>query len=424
MKDALKTIMTDFWNSKAPYTPRNKVSRELAEGKTSLVITGPRRAGKSFTLYEIRDHLATQQKDVAYVNFEDERLHGFKKEQFDLILDAYYELRRGQPVILLDEIQNVNGWGPFLRRLADNQYKVIATGSNSNMLTRDIAQKLGGRFIQLTVMPLNFAEFLQFKNVPATKEAFYSREKYAIKQCFDEYLNFGGFPEVATLTEPANKTRLLQTYFDLVFYQDLVSREKMRNEEALRHIVKKLRETLGNATAPRAIHASTKSAGISIGPNTVEKYIASLENAYVILPCLPYAKSLSRQTRKKRYFIDNGYIKLFEIKPDEGLLLENLVYTELIKYGHSPRYHQHKKECDFIISDHAIQVTREINDANKDREISGLLEAARAFKLKHATIITRDQEETLHAEGRKIQIVPAWKWMLENIQGSHALKPR
>jgi len=406
--------MIEFWEDTQPYTARHKVNLELLTGKTCLIICGPRRAGKSFTMYEIRDGL-DDKKNSIYVNFEDDRLQGFKNGQFDEILDAYYEIRKEQPVLFLDEVQNVDGFGPYLRRLADRQYKVVATGSNSKLLSREIAQILGGRFVQLTILPLDFNEFLLFKKITLTPETIHSKEKYDVRRAFDEYLNYGGFPEVSQLTEPQNKTKVLQTYFNLVFYQDMVSKEKLQNEEALQFILKKTRENIGNAFTPRSVYAAAKNAGIAIGPNTVEKYLARLEDAYLVQPCLPFAKSATSQLRKKRYFIDNGYIKLFEVKPDEGLMLENLIFTELVKKGHTPRYHQRKKECDFILPDHAIQVTHELNEANTKREVDGLMEAIHAHDLQKGTIITRDQEKTINVEGQRINVIPAWIWCLQNV---------
>ncbi|MBN1170535.1 ATP-binding protein [Candidatus Micrarchaeota archaeon] len=410
MKEVLKKIMAEFWDRKPEYIQRRRVPEDLIKGKHSFVIIGPRRAGKSYTIYEMRDMLPN---DFIYVNFEDERLAEFTNKDFDLILEAYHEMREEKPIIFLDEIQNVDNWARFIRRLADGGYKVVTTGSNSKMLSKEIAEKLGGRFPEVDIHPLDFAEFLKFKGIQIKKEHFYSKERFKIKKYFNEYLSYGGFPEISTLSKKESKIKLLRSYFNLVFYRDLMTRKDLKNAPALRFIIKKLREGIGNVLTPRSIYASLKNAGIHVGPNTVEGYIDYLEEAFLVIPCQPFAKSVLKQERRKRYFIDNGYIKILEVKEDKNLLLENLVFTELLKKGKKTNFHQGKRECDFIIDGtEALQVTYELTEGNEKREIDGLLEAMEAYNIKKGRIITYDQEKEIQKNGKKIHITPVWKWCL------------
>lgn len=416
MKEILKKLIVEYWEGEPEYIRRNKAPEGLISGKHSLVIVGPRRAGKSYTLHEVRDRLigkGADRKSFVYLNFEDERLAEFTREDFDQILEAYHSLAEGKPVFFLDEIQNVDGWAKFIRRLADSGYKVLATGSNSNMLSREIAEKLGGRFPEIDIYPLDFTEFLRFKGLEFRKEHPYSKKRFAIVKYFDEYLSFGGFPEVALLSDEASKMKVLRSYFNLVFYRDLMADNDLKNEEALRFMIKKLREGIGNVMTPRAIYSSLKKADIQVGPNTVEKYIDCLEEAFLVMPCPLFAKSVVKQERKKRYFIDNGYIKLFEVKEDKDLLLENLVFTELIKRGKKVHFHQGKKECDFIVDKSAaIQVTCEVNETDEKRECGGLLEAMEAYDIKDGIILTYDQEKEVVVDNKKIMLMPVWKWLL------------
>ncbi|MCD6227677.1 ATP-binding protein [Candidatus Micrarchaeota archaeon] len=415
MKEVIKKIISEGWDLKLSYIPRNLISSELITSNVPLVLTGPRRAGKSYTMYEIREVLRKKGKDFVYINFEDERLLQFKTEDFDLILEAYYELREEKPVLFFDEIHNVNGWERYVRRLADNGYKVVITGSNSKMLSKEIAERLGGRFIEINIYPLSFKEFLKFKGVEFKEEYLYSKQRFKLKKYFDEYLEFGGFPEVSLFSGKMSKEKLLNTYFDLVFYKDLVSRERVENEEVLKLIIKKLRENIGKLITPRRIYSFLKESDMPISPNTVDRYINYLQESFLIISCLPFAKSVSKQIRKKRYFIDNGYVKLFEIKEDKGLMLENLIFTELIKKGKKVFYHLGQNECDFILgSNEAMQVTYELNKENEDREVKGLLEAMKTYKLKKGYIITNDQEKEIRVNNKKIIIMPAWKWILKN----------
>jgi len=415
MKEILKKVITEFWDQEPDYVSRKRISQDLAAGKSSLVIVGPRRAGKSYTVYEIRDALVkagTESHDFIYINFEDERLEEFSKEHFDLILESYHEMRQNKPVICLDEIQNIGEWDRFIRRLKDGGYKVIATGSNSKMLSSEIAEKLGGRFPEIEVYPLDFLEFLMFKGIEFKKEHAYSKERFKIRKYFDEYLHYGGFPEPAFLSEAASKIKLIKSYFNLVFYKDIIARKNLQNVAALRFIVKKLRESIGNVITPRAIYASLKFAQINVGPNTVESYVDYLDEAFLVIACPRYAKSVLSQEKKKRYFIDNGYIKMLEVKEDLGLMLENLVFIELIKYGKSAYFYQGKKECDFMVDDLAIQVSYELNEENQEREIAGLLEAMDVNNLKKGIVITYEQEKDMDIAGKKISVIPAWKWCL------------
>jgi predicted AAA+ superfamily ATPase len=416
MKKILKRLITEFWDKKPEYVPREKIPKGLEVGKNSIVIIGPRRAGKSYTIHEIRDSLIKKgldKRDFIYINFEDERLAEFNAEDFDLILETYYEMHEKKPVVFLDEIQKVDKWERYIRRLADTDYKVVATGSNSEMLSREIADKLGGRFPEIEIYPLDFVEFLKFKGMKLEKESLYSKDRFAIKKYFDEYFQYGAFPEIALLSDKASKMKVLRSYFNLVFYRDMIARKKLQNETALRFIIKKLRETIGNDITPRAIYSSLKKADIEVGPNTVENYVDYLDEAFLVVPCTLFAKSVVKQEKTKRYFIDNGYIKIFEVKEDKDLLLENLVFTELLKKEKEAHFHQGKKECDFVIEGkEAIQVAYELNDGNMKRETEGLVEAMDAYRIKKGIIVTYDQEKEIEVDKKKIQVIPAWKWCL------------
>lgn len=412
----MKKIMAEFWDRRPEYVVRKKVPEELMGSKHSLVIIGPRRAGKSYTIHEIRDMLISKGMDghsFIYINFEDERLAEFKSEHFDLILEAYNEMQDEKPVIFLDEVQKIDGWEKFIRRLADTDYKIVATGSNSEMLSSEIADRLGGRFPEIEIYPLDFKEFLKFKGMEFKEKHLHTKERFVIKKFFDEYLMYGGFPEVALLAEKASKMKILRSYFNLVFYRDMIARKKIKNETALRYIIKKLRESIGNDITPRAIYASLKKADIEVGPNTVENYVDYLRQAFLVIPCSMYAKSVLKQEKKKRYFIDNGYIKIFEVKEDMDILLENLVFIELMKKEKEVYFHQGKRECDFIVEkEEAIQVTYELNEKNIEREVEGLIEAMNAYGIKKGMIITHNQEKEIEKQGRKIRVVPSWLWCL------------
>ncbi|MFH1094628.1 MAG: ATP-binding protein [Candidatus Micrarchaeota archaeon] len=417
MKELLKKLIAEGWDSLPAYVSRNRIPPALASSNSSIVIIGPRRAGKSYTAYEIKDRFLKkpdQTRDFIYLNFEDERLSGFKSTDFRLILDAYHELRDGKPMLILDEIHLVDGWDKFARRLADSGHKVVASGSNSKMLSREIAGTLGGRFSEAPIFPLNFSEFLKFRKIAPGKEHLYSKERFRLMKEFDIYLNYGGFPQMAPFTDEESRRRSLETYFNLVFYKDVIARHKLENEQALRFIIVKMRENVGQAATSRSVYSAMLEAGIAAGPNTVEKYLDYLEEAFLLVPCPPFVKSAVRQERRKRYFVDNGYIKLLEVKEDAGKLLENQIFMELVKEGRKVWYHRDRGECDFITDlGEAIQVTHELAGHNRRREFDGLKEAMDACKLKSGVIVTYGQEEQIDLEGIPVKVIPAWKWCLE-----------
>ncbi len=416
MKQIIKKLIIEAWETKREYVGRRIIPKEMILSDSSAILVGPRRAGKSYTMYQMIDEYFEGRKDkqgYVFLNFEDERISGFKKNQFDLILESFYELKQdSKPVIFLDEVQNIPGWEKYVRRLSDSGHKVVVSGSNSEMLSQNIAQKLGGRFIQFAIYPLSFSEFLKFKNYKIPEKEILGKKRYEVLRYFEEYLEYGGFPEVSRFDRKESKRKVLQTYYNLVFYKDLISNKSLENEQALHFIIKKIRENIGKVFSNRSVYASLKKADIQVGPNTVEKYIEELFRAFLINPCFPFNKSVLAQSKEKKYFVDNGYLKLLEIKEDWSLLLENLVFLEILKRGGKAFYFREKRECDFIVGNCAVQVAYELNDGNREREMEGVIEAIEKNKLERGIVLTYNSEESIETGGKEIKVMPAWKWCL------------
>lgn len=424
LKDVLKKIILDSQEKNQKYISRNIIPKITLLNQNCFVLVGPRRAGKSFYLFEIKEMLQKELKkdktDFVYINFEDERLIDLKTNDLNLILEAYSELFNKEPILLLDEIQNIKHWELFARRLADNNYKVFITGSNSKLLSKEIASTLGARYLQVNITPFNFNEFLKINNFNYDiKTIYHSKEIYKLKKLLKNYLDFGGFPEISKKEDSYSKLELLKTYFDLYIYKDLSKRWKIENPEHLVLIIKKIKEDLGNETNPNAIYSKLSLIKMPISVKTTYNYVSFLKNVFLISELSLYRKSFAkRESQKKYYFIDNGFLKLFEIDESIGRKLENLVYTEIIKRKQEVFYWRNKKgnECDFIIKDrnefNLIQVTYEYNNDSKSREIKGLLEAMDYFKCNKGTIITYDQEKNITIDNKQIEIVPIYKWLL------------
>jgi predicted AAA+ superfamily ATPase len=424
MKEVLKRLILEAESRSIKYLNRNLIDLKYLPNHNYILI-GPRRAGKSYYLYEIRDSLKQLFKknnsDFIYINFEDDRLIDFTYKNFQDILDAYNELYTNKkPILLFDEIQNIDFWDKFLRRLADNDYLVYVTGSNSKMISKEIGSTLGARFITIKVNPFNFKEFLQIKNYTYDiKSLFLTKEIFNFKKIAQEYIEFGSFPEIAK--NNMNKLDLLKTYLDLYIYKDISKRWSIENSDNLILILKKIRENIGNEISPNLIYKNLIKVNRQVSVKTIYKYISYLKDVFLIYEVVSYKKSFkNREVQKKYYFSDNGFLKLFEIEDDKGSKLESLVCCELLKRHYDIFYWRNKsgQECDFVIKENniitnAIQVTFILNETSKEREINGLLQALDFFKLKEGTIITNDFEEKLIIKDKTINIVPIYKWLLK-----------
>jgi predicted AAA+ superfamily ATPase len=215
----------------------------LSDPLANYVFCGIRRAGKSFLLFqnikEIIKHGGIT--NFVYLNFEDERFIEFTAKHFDLIIDCAFELYREQPILFFDEIQNIDGWEKFARRLADTGYRIFITGSNAKMLSKEISTTLGGRFMIQEVYPLSFKEFISFNSIELENNFEFSSQRFVIKEQFEKYFRFGGFPELSKYQDPKE---YLSSIFMKVFYGDLISRNHIQSEHILRLLIKKLAESV------------------------------------------------------------------------------------------------------------------------------------------------------------------------------------
>lgn len=330
MKATFKKIIIEKqeWLKKIVLSKRQITIEQAA----NYVFVGLRRAGKSYYLYQIileKLNLQTIEQ-IIFINFEDERLLEITQIDLQLIVDAYFELFDLEPIIFLDEIQNVVHWQKFVRRLADEGRQLYITGSNAQMLSNDIATTLGGRFINKEILPLSFNEYLHFQEIKPSKNAQYTTERYKIIKEFETFLQFGGFPELIKIT---NKKDYLSSVYQKLFYGDLIARYKIQNVFVLKLLVKKLAESVNNETSINRIKNLIKSTGVSIGNNTLFDYLNYLEESYLIASITNYHHKFSeKETIKKYYFLDTGILGLF-LTDQPTKLLENLVYIELRRRG-------------------------------------------------------------------------------------------
>lgn len=372
------------------------------------VISGVRRSGKSTLLKQISNSL----KGYYYLSFEDERLLDFTHKDFNDLYEIFLSLYGKQKVFFFDEIQEVQGWEKFVSRLFKNGNKVFVTGSNAKLLSSELATHLSGRYLKMELYPFGFKEFLEFDNFPI-KDFYVTEEKAKIMKFFREYVEYGGFPEVVS---SRNENELKQLYQDILI-KDLIVRFKIKESKAFRELALFLLSNTGKSISYNNLK---KTLGFS-STTTVKNYIDFLESAYLNFLVNKFDYSLKKQAinDKKCYCIDTGIINFvsFAFSKNRGRLLENLVFLELKRRGREIYYHLGKNECDFLtrkgssISE-AIQVTETLHAGNREREVEGIKEAIKAYTTKKNLILTFDQEEDLKEEGRKITVMPIWKWIL------------
>lgn len=388
------------------------------DAQANYVFVGMRRAGKSYLMFQyvrqlVESGLATYE-DILYVNFEDERLqHPLVDELHDLV-DAYGELYSRRPIVLLDEIQIIDGWERFVRRLADEKYRVVITGSNAKMLSREIYTTLGGRFLVKEVFPFSFAEYLDFHGVRLGSNWQYDEElRVKAESLFGDYFCYGGCAEVFRLTA---KREWLSSLYGKILLGDIALRHGIRNDRALRFLGHKLAESVKQPTSITRLKNLIGSTGTQVSRASLLDYLQYMRDAYLIFDLSNYAAAQGeRETLKKRYYLDNGLLSLFLADPNTHLL-ENLVAIDLYRrFGADTFYYKRNVEVDFFLptADMAVQVSYDVNDSDTlDRELRALDKLSAAFGTSRLYIVTRSASRIIQRDGCSVEVVPIVRWLL------------
>jgi len=390
----------------------------VLEPTANYVFIGLRRAGKSYLMYQhIQDLIHSGQAsatDILYINFEDERIASIKSEELGLLLDAYKEMFDSKPLIFLDEIQNIDGWEKFVRRLADSKYRVFITGSNAKMLSKEVYTTLGGRYIVREIFPFSFMEYLTYHNVVLNKNWEYTDLRTQVVKLFRDYFYWGGFAELFAIND---KRSWINSLYQKIILGDIILRNGIRNENAIRVLAKKLAESVMQPSSLSRIKNIVDVTGTSISRNTLVDYLQFLTDACLVFGISNFSDKLSdKETFKKRYFFDNGLLNNF-LFDAETKLLENLVAIDLKKrYGENLFFYNKNVEVDFFIPKErlAVQVSYSIaDDLTRQREITALLKLSKVYNLNKLEIVTFDEEATLQEKEATIRVIPIWKFLLE-----------
>jgi hypothetical protein len=356
--------------------------------------------------------------EILYVNFEDERLIGMTAQDLNLLLEVHLEIHGKKPTLFLDEIQNVQGWEKFARRMADTKHRVYITGSNAKMLSMEIQSVLGGRYIPVEIYPYSFKEFLFANRFNISRiDLMNTEEKAALLKLFHDFFYYGGFPEGAELSV---KRDYLTSLYQKIYLGDIATRNAIENTFALRIMFKKIAESVKQPLSYNRIANIVSSTGVKVGTNTIIHYVEYSKDAWLISSIQNIAgKLVEKETIPKYYFTDNGILNLFLLDGNTSLL-ENIVAINLLrKYGRNDAVYYYNKdiEVDFYIPEEslAIQVcyNLENNDGTFDREVNSLLKLSRLLTCNKLIIITKDSEKTLDIKNRIIEVIPVWKWLLE-----------
>lgn len=391
---------------------------------SNYVLIGPRRAGKSYMLYWYIQQLAKNKevsiRQILYINFEDERIALIQAHELGTLLEAYQEMYPAEkPWIFLDEIQNITDWEKFARRLADSKYHVMITGSNAKMLSSEIATTLGGRYIAREVFPFSFAEYLTYCGLTLQPNWEYMpAQRQQVKNNITSYLQYGGFAETFDKTD---KREWLNSLYQKIIMGDIVERNAIRNPRVFRLLARKLADSVMQPMSIARLQHLIVSTGEKISLPILKDYLSYMSEAYLTFDIPNLASHFSEQaTALKRYFIDNGILNLFSHN-DVSKLLENIVAIQLHKkYDNNSEYrlfyYNRGIEIDFCIPDEslAIQVSYNIDDiATAERETGALQKFMKLYPEYKGIIITYDQEKEIEINGLVINVIPLWKWLVQ-----------
>lgn len=418
-RDTLKQIMID---QKETYLNNTIITRQyLLEENVNYCFVGIRRTGKSYLMYQQIKQLESKGvplSQIVYVNFEDERLLETKVTDLNTILEIGLEMSgsTNKPYLFLDEIQNINGWEKFVRRIADMKYRINITGSNSKMLSSEIASTLGGRFIIMNVYPYSFAEYLTANHREKNYlDVISTQDRADVLSLYNEYVTFGAFPE---LVDIKNKRAFLSSIYQTIYLGDIITRNKISNDFVIKLILKKIAESVTKPLSFSRLTNILKSTGMAIGKQTVINYVGYMTDSYLLFTLQNYAaKLVDKETSPKYYFMDTGLLGLM-LLDSKSAQLENLVAIELIRrYGvENVFFFENNVEIDFYIPSEslAIQVSLQVLDDidTKERENRAFAKLNNFIPDSKCILITNSEETNLEYDGIDIEVIPIWKWLL------------
>lgn len=431
-KDVIKSLIA-IRQDEIPFDVIERDIKLPTNRKKIITIPGVRRCGKS-TLMEITINSLYGQgvprENILWLGFDDERLKNMGSDELDEIITAYMEMFPDIPLkdvyMFFDEIQLIKDWEYFILRLYKTYCKnIYICGSNATMLSTELSSALRGYPLEFETYPLSFNEYCRFKEISTkcVREQDWAR----LKTAFEEYNKESAFPEIVLTPMKSEQLKLLHGYFDTMLLKDLAEHYKISNTSMLRYFIKRIMANLTKPTSINAIHNDIKSQGLKVSKNDLYLWANYICEIFMFVRIPKYDRSLIREQKSldKYYCIDNGMrdAVLMPQSNDNGKKLENNVLLQLNRKklpSDKISYYQEGNECDFVIQRNdkviqLIQVTWDMTDEEtSEREINGILKASAMTGCDNMLIITNDEERTIVRDGKRIDVVKAWKWMIES----------
>ena len=382
----------DYYFSGSEYIPRELSSRLNWSNSNVTILSGVRRSGKSTLM---RQSIIETGLNAGYLHFDDPRLKNFS------VLDFYKleEIWHDKEIYQFDEIHRVDEWESYIRQANERRKKIGITGSNAQLMSKELGTLLTGRHLTYELFPFSYKEFLQIENNPPGLGP------------WKKYLQFGGFPD-------AIKNNEVQYHVDLfndILLKDIMVRHKIRNQQDLVTVALHM---ITNIARPFTHTKLASNYGIK-SVKTVIDFIGYLEDVYLLFIVPKYSTSYKQQINnpKKIFIVDHALAKnnSTQSQADLGRQLENMVFMELRRKTKDIYYFQDTSECDFVVVERnigksCIQVSQHIGEENYKREVTGLITALNHFDLPEGIIVTMDQEDVITEQNKTIQLIPFWKW--------------
>jgi len=433
MDKTIRTILHSWKDRKLPEViPRDiDLDRYLGmKPRKIIVVTGFRRVGKTYLLFHVLNKILKEKgrEQAVFINFDDERIPQKTDFLTALLPTIKMSFSKETDILFLDEIQNMPQWSKWLRRIYDSEdVEIFVTGSSSKVSSREIPTELRGRCLEVAVFPLSFSEFLRFKKVDVDTDAaeYSENERIKISKMLDEYLLYGGMPEVVLASED-KKYEILQQYYGTVVRRDIIERYNVKNEEGLKAMMRLLLNSTQYSISK--LHNTLKSLNYGIGKTTLLHYVDYVESSYFMhsLPIFSPRVKDQLQYARKVYFIDCGFINTIStrLSRNMGRLFENVVAVELLRrsFGKDIELYYWRdragKEVDFAVKEglrikQLIQVCFDIEDIDtKKREINALARAGDELKCKNLSVINGNYEGKEKIKNKLITFTPLWKWLL------------
>lgn len=402
----------DVFNSRKHLIQRDIELEKYISTSQVVIISGIRRCGKSSLMFLIKEKMNLKDAEYCYFNFDDERIIA-DISILDNIYNLHLEVYGKEPVLFLDEIQNIANWEKFVNRMYEQGIKVFVTGSNAKLLSSEISTSLTGRNKLIELYPFSFSEYLRFIGNNYNLNKLNSKSKALLLKDFNHYFETGGFP----LVVKENDTELINAYFQDILYRDIISRYRLTQVNEIKQIGLYFASNIGKLFSYSTLQEISGVKSLS----SIKDYLFYYEQSYLFFYLKKFDYSVKKQIMnpKKVYTIDPAFAHRlgFNFSANKGRILENIVYLELLRRGKEVYYHSGKKECDFVIKEglkvaEVIQVAYQVDIKNHEREYQGLQEAMLTYDLKEGLVINYNSEESFIPTNDGIKVIPVWEWLL------------